>query len=196
MISPNLEQTLRKALEHANMRCHEYATLEHLMLALTEDEDAVAVLRACNVDLERIRSEVEDFIDHNLDSITLEESVEAKAHPGLPEDASPGGRPRPVIGGGYGDRCERPGGNVLGTGEPCRLVPAEAGHDATRCRELHQPWCFENSGAVRTPGCARNAGGRGGGPPGRRGARGLLRQSQREGKVRKDRSSGREATGG
>ena len=83
MISPNLEHTLRKALEHANMRCHEYATLEHLMLALTEDEDAVAVLRACNVDLERIRTEVEDFIDHNLDSITLEEAVEAKPTQGF-----------------------------------------------------------------------------------------------------------------
>ena len=83
MISPNLEHTLRKALEHANMRCHEYATLEHLMLALTEDEDAVAVLKACNVDPERIRTEVEDFIDHNLDSITLDEAVEAKPTQGF-----------------------------------------------------------------------------------------------------------------
>ncbi len=83
MISPTLEQTLRKALEHANMRCHEYATLEHLMLALTEDEDAVAVLQACNVDPERIRTEVEEFIEHHLDSITLDESVEAKPTQGF-----------------------------------------------------------------------------------------------------------------
>ena len=42
MLSPNLEQTLHHALALANSRNHEYATLEHLMLALTEDQDAMA----------------------------------------------------------------------------------------------------------------------------------------------------------
>ncbi len=56
MLSPNLEQTLHRALAYANERRHEYATLEHLLLALTEDQDAVAVLRACGVDLERLRA--------------------------------------------------------------------------------------------------------------------------------------------
>ena len=46
MLSPNLEQTLHRALAYANERRHEYATLEHLLLALTEDQDAVAVLQA------------------------------------------------------------------------------------------------------------------------------------------------------
>ena len=55
MLSANLEQTLHRALAYANERRHEYATLEHLLLALTEDPDAVAVLRACGVDLERLR---------------------------------------------------------------------------------------------------------------------------------------------
>ena len=49
MLSRNLEQTLHKALAHASDRGHEYATLEHLLLALTTDQDAVAVLRACGV---------------------------------------------------------------------------------------------------------------------------------------------------
>ena len=46
MLSRNLEQTLRQALAQANARRHEYATLEHLLLSLTEDQDAVAVMRA------------------------------------------------------------------------------------------------------------------------------------------------------
>ena len=58
MLSRNLEKSLHRALAHANERRHEYATLEHLLLALTEDQDAVAVLRACSVDLDRLRREV------------------------------------------------------------------------------------------------------------------------------------------
>ena len=53
MLSPNLEQTLHRAIAYANDRGHEFATLEHLLLALTEDQDAGTVLRACNVDTER-----------------------------------------------------------------------------------------------------------------------------------------------
>ena len=43
MLSQNLEQSLHRALSLANERHHEYATLEHLLLSLTEDQDAVAV---------------------------------------------------------------------------------------------------------------------------------------------------------
>ena len=51
MLSRNLEQTLHRALGLANERRHEYATLEHLLLALTDDGDATNVLRACGVDM-------------------------------------------------------------------------------------------------------------------------------------------------
>ena len=47
MLSRNLEKSLHRALAQANEHRHEYATLEHLLLALTEDQDAIAVLRAC-----------------------------------------------------------------------------------------------------------------------------------------------------
>ena len=57
MLSRNLEQTLHRALAMASTRNHEYATLEHLLLALTEDQDAVAVMRACGVDVEKLRRE-------------------------------------------------------------------------------------------------------------------------------------------
>ena len=55
MLSRNLEQSLHRALAHANERRHEYATLEHLLLALVEDQDALAVLKACGIDLDRLR---------------------------------------------------------------------------------------------------------------------------------------------
>ena len=47
MLSRNLEQTLHKALAVAGQYHHEYATLEHLLHALTDDQDAMAVLRSC-----------------------------------------------------------------------------------------------------------------------------------------------------
>src|ERR671938_224506 len=53
--SRSLEQSLHRALALANERHHEYATLEHLLLALIDDQDAAAVMRACNVDLEKLR---------------------------------------------------------------------------------------------------------------------------------------------
>jgi ATP-dependent Clp protease ATP-binding subunit ClpA len=66
VLSRNLEKSLHRALAHANERHHEYATLEHLLLALTEDQDAVAVLRACSVDLDRLRREVLNYVDNEL----------------------------------------------------------------------------------------------------------------------------------
>jgi len=66
MLSPNLEQSLRRALAYATERRHEYATLEHLLLALTEDQDAVAVLRACGVDLEQLSNDLVEFLDTEL----------------------------------------------------------------------------------------------------------------------------------
>src|SRR6516162_8930075 len=52
--SRSLEQSLHRALAITNERHHEYATLEHLLLALVDDQDASAVMRACNVDLDKL----------------------------------------------------------------------------------------------------------------------------------------------
>ena len=71
MLSRNLEQTLHRALALATERSHEYATLEHLLMALTEDQDAVAVLRACGVDLDRLRQDLTDFIDDDLKKLIV-----------------------------------------------------------------------------------------------------------------------------
>ncbi len=64
--SSNLEQTLHRALAVANERRHEYATLEHLLYSLTDDEDAASVMRACSVDLEVLRRNLVNYIDHEL----------------------------------------------------------------------------------------------------------------------------------
>jgi ATP-dependent Clp protease ATP-binding subunit ClpA len=66
MLSRNLEQTLHRALALATEHRHEYATLEHLLLALSEDQDALAVLRACGVDVEQLSRELSEFIESEL----------------------------------------------------------------------------------------------------------------------------------
>ena len=66
MLSRNLEQTLHRALGLANDRRHEYATLEHLLLALAEDVDAATVLRACGVDIDKLRRDLAEFLDKDL----------------------------------------------------------------------------------------------------------------------------------
>ena len=66
MPSHNLEETVRRAAAFANDRRHEFVTLEHLLLSLTEDQDAVAVLRACGVDLDKLREDLLTYLDHDL----------------------------------------------------------------------------------------------------------------------------------
>lgn len=83
MLSRSLEKTLRRALALANARQHEYATLEHLLMALSDDEDAAAVLRACAVDVERLRASLTDFLDHELTSLAVEGVVDAKPTAGF-----------------------------------------------------------------------------------------------------------------
>src|SRR6266576_1476559 len=64
--SAKLESTLHRALAQANQRKHQYATLEHLLLALTDDMDASAVLKACNVNLSALKNHLTSYIDNEL----------------------------------------------------------------------------------------------------------------------------------
>lgn len=66
MLSRNLEQTLHRALASANERQHEFATLEHLLLALTDDQDAMAVLRSCGISLPDLRETLSSYLDNEL----------------------------------------------------------------------------------------------------------------------------------
>jgi ATP-dependent Clp protease ATP-binding subunit ClpA len=69
MLSQNLEKTLHHALAAAAERRHEYATLEHLLIALCDDADAIAVMRACNVDIEQLRGTVRQFLNDDLNDL-------------------------------------------------------------------------------------------------------------------------------
>jgi len=76
MLSKTLERTLHRAFGLAGERRHEYATLEHLLLALTEDEDAIPVLKACTVDVDRLRHDLGSFIDNRLKGIVTQNQGE------------------------------------------------------------------------------------------------------------------------
>ena len=82
-LSPQLEQTLHRALDEARVRRHEYATLEHLLLSLIDDTDAVAVLRACNVDLEELRDDLIAYLDHELGALITDSEDEVKPTAGF-----------------------------------------------------------------------------------------------------------------
>ena len=69
MLSEELEDTLRRALAIAGDHAHEFATLEHLLLAMTEDADALQVLQGCKVDIEQLRDLLHTHIDDELSSI-------------------------------------------------------------------------------------------------------------------------------
>jgi ATP-dependent Clp protease ATP-binding subunit ClpA len=83
MLSRNLEQTLHRALAFANERRHEFATLEHLLLALVDDQDAVSVMRACGVDLDRLREDIKTYLDSELESLVLDRPEDAKPTAGF-----------------------------------------------------------------------------------------------------------------
>ncbi|WP_170369680.1 ATP-dependent Clp protease ATP-binding subunit ClpA [Ruegeria arenilitoris] len=70
--SSTLEQAIHAALAAANERRHEFATLEHLLLALLEEPDAVRVMKACSVDLDELRSSLVEFIDEDLSNLVTD----------------------------------------------------------------------------------------------------------------------------
>nr|WP_217354849.1 ATP-dependent Clp protease ATP-binding subunit ClpA [Ruegeria arenilitoris] len=67
-----MEQAIHAALAAANERRHEFATLEHLLLALLEEPDAVRVMKACSVDLDELRSSLVEFIDEDLSNLVTD----------------------------------------------------------------------------------------------------------------------------
>jgi ATP-dependent Clp protease ATP-binding subunit ClpA len=78
-VSKELQQTLQSALADARRRNHEYVTLEHLLLALTNDRVAKEVLLACGADLERLRKEIEEYFDRAIQALEIERDPEQTA---------------------------------------------------------------------------------------------------------------------
>jgi len=76
MLSSELQQTLQRAVDDTRERRHEYLLLEHVLLAMLEDDTAIKILKACGADVPALRVDLEEF---------LTDSVEV-----LPEDAEIG----------------------------------------------------------------------------------------------------------
>jgi ATP-dependent Clp protease ATP-binding subunit ClpA len=81
--SRSLEQALHRALALAGERRHEYATLEHLLLALVDDQDAAAVMRACNVDLDALRRNLVEYVDAELANLVSDGRQDSKPTAGF-----------------------------------------------------------------------------------------------------------------
>src|SRR4029453_6245170 len=77
------EQSFHRALARANERHHEYATLEHLLLALLDDQDAAAVMRACNVDLDKLRRSLTSYLESELENLVSEGNEDSKPTAGF-----------------------------------------------------------------------------------------------------------------
>lgn len=70
--SNTLEQAIHSALALANSRSHEFATLEHLLLALIDEPDATRVMKACSVDTEELRTTLVEYIDNDLSNLVTD----------------------------------------------------------------------------------------------------------------------------
>ncbi len=83
-LSRSLEQALHRAIKLASDRHHEYATLEHLLLALIDDPDAAQVMKACNVDIDGAAgSALQRYIDEELLTLVIEDGEDAKPTTGF-----------------------------------------------------------------------------------------------------------------
>jgi hypothetical protein len=77
IFSRELELSLHRALSGANERAHDYATLEHLLLALIDDRDASAVMKACKVDLGALRKSLTNYLDNELSGLVNRDGDDA-----------------------------------------------------------------------------------------------------------------------
>ncbi|MAH83435.1 MAG: ATP-dependent Clp protease ATP-binding subunit ClpA [Rhodospirillaceae bacterium TMED8] len=83
MLSRNLELSLHRALAYASERQNEFATLEHLLLSLIEDQDAVSVMKACGIRLDQLAEEVTLFLDREFNDLAAPTNAEPKPTAGL-----------------------------------------------------------------------------------------------------------------
>jgi ATP-dependent Clp protease ATP-binding subunit ClpA len=82
-LSRSLEQALHRAIKLATDRHHEYATLEHLLLALMDDPDAGQVMKACNVDTDALRQMLVKYVDQDLLTLVIDDGDDAKPTTGF-----------------------------------------------------------------------------------------------------------------
>lgn len=81
MISPQLEKTLKRAYADARLHRYEFISVEHLLIALTDDEDARRVLLACDADLPILVECLRAAIGHTVPTIPVEEGKAREIQP-------------------------------------------------------------------------------------------------------------------
>jgi ATP-dependent Clp protease ATP-binding subunit ClpA len=83
MLSKSLEITLHKSLSIAREYKHEYATFEHLLLALTEDKNAKEVLESCKIDVDKLTKKLKHFLKYELGALIVDNLTEVKPTAGF-----------------------------------------------------------------------------------------------------------------
>jgi len=98
VFSQNLSQSLSRAIAQAEQQGYEVATPEHVLLALLDDPDAIPVMRACNVDFEKLQDAVlatmphSDYLldpddsDDALDANELDETLDSDESDEAPDE--------------------------------------------------------------------------------------------------------------
>ncbi|MCO8042801.1 ATP-dependent Clp protease ATP-binding subunit ClpA [Acinetobacter bohemicus] len=79
MLSRQLEVSLRLAVSMARQKRHEFLTVEHLLLALLDNDSAVNALKACGADIIVLRKELEDYVEQHTPK--LAENSDQAPHP-------------------------------------------------------------------------------------------------------------------
>ena len=198
-LSRSLEQALHRAIKLASDRHHEYATLEHLLLALIDDPDAAQVIKACNVDSEVLRQALRKYVDEELLTLVIEDGEDAKPTTGFQRVVQ-----RAVLHVQNSGRDEVTGANVL-----VALFTERESHAVYFLQEQNMTRLdavsYISHGIAKRPGMTQQKPVRGaddeeetrkGHQAGHGSARSLLRQSQREGEVGPHRSADRPRRGG
>ena len=73
MLSKDLEHTLNDAFRGARAKRHEFMTVEHLLLALLDNNEALQVLKACGADIGNLRGDLVEFVDATTPLIPQDE---------------------------------------------------------------------------------------------------------------------------
>lgn len=78
MIAQELEVSLHMAFMEARQKRHEFITVEHLLLAMLDNPSAAEVLRACAADINVLRQQLTEFIEHHTPSLPGEDEVDTQ----------------------------------------------------------------------------------------------------------------------
>ncbi len=76
MLSPELQETLQRAVDDVRTRRHEYLTLEHVLMAMLDDPSAVRILKHCGGDVGKLRGDLEKFLLENFEMIPEDEEFD------------------------------------------------------------------------------------------------------------------------